>query len=289
MKIDSSLVRHLLADQFPQWASLPVRPVEIDGHDNRTFRLGEEMGVRMPSAARYAAHVSVEHQWLPVLGVGLPLPIPIPLEKGKPGPGYPWPWTVSTWIPGDNASIGSIADPEQFARDLAGFLTALQAIDATTASKPGEHNFFRGGALSVYDSEARECLDLLRDGVDTAAASSVWDSALESRWENEPVWIHGDVAEGNLLVQDGRLCAVIDFGQLAAGDPACDLTIAWTLFSGPSREAFRSNLDMDEATWARARGWGLWKAMLELRAHRGNNPPRAARAERVITDILADG
>ena len=288
MLINVSLVRQLVAGQFPQWVDLPVKLVEIDGHDNRTFHLGHEMSVRMPSAKQYVAHVRIEHEWLPKLGPRLPLPVPIPLGKGVPGLGYPWPWTVNEWIQGENASIERISDLSEFAKDLANFLNTLQSINTTAAPEPGQHNFFRGGALSVYDSETRECIEALHDVIDVRAATSIWESALEAKWDQPPVWIHGDVAEGNLLVDGGRLCAVIDFGQLAAGDPSCDVTIAWTLFSGPSREAFLTELEVDEATWVRGRGWGLWKALLRLRTHRASNLEAAARAKRVIHDILAD-
>jgi aminoglycoside phosphotransferase (APT) family kinase protein len=158
----------------------------------------------------------------------------------------------------------------------------------TRAPRPGRHNFYRGGELSVYDSETRDCVRDLEDRVDPTAASSVWESALKARWHPPPLWIHGDVAEGNLLVEGGKLCAVIDFGQLAAGDPSCDLAIAWTLFSGASRETFRTRLDVDAGAWARGRGWALWKALLELRAHRDSSSPKAARAKRIIEDVVAD-
>jgi aminoglycoside phosphotransferase (APT) family kinase protein len=285
--LDVALVRQLIADQFPQWADLGIRPVETDGHDNRTFRLGDEMSVRMPSAERYAAHVEIEQEWLPKLGAELPLPIPIPVGRGKPGREYPWAWSVNRWVPGETASIDRIVDMNEFATDLADFLTALQSIDSMRAPRPGRHNFFRGGGLSVYDPETRDCIGDLEDRVDSVAASSVWESALEARLDTPPVWIHGDVAEGNLLVEGGKLCAVIDFGQLAAGDSSCDLAIAWTLFSGPSRETFRTRLAAGAGAWARGRGWALWKALLELRAHRERSSPRAARAKRIIGDVLA--
>jgi aminoglycoside phosphotransferase (APT) family kinase protein len=288
MLIDASLVQQLVAGQFPKWADLPVKPVEIGGHDNRTFHLGCEMSVRMPSAKQYAAHVRLEHEWLPKIGPRLSLPVPIPLGKGVPGLGYPWPWTVNEWIQGENASIERISDLSEFAKDLANFLNTLQSIDTTAAPEPGQHNFFRGGELSVYDSETRECIEALQDVIDVSAATSIWESALEVKWDQPPVWIHGDVAEGNLLVDSGRLCAVIDFGQLTAGDPSCDVTIAWTFFSGPSRKAFRTELAVDEATWVRGRGWGLWKALLQLRTHRAGNIEAATKAKRVIRDILAD-
>lgn len=288
VKIDAALVRRLVTGQFPQWADLPIEPVLPGGHDNKTFHLGDEMCIRMPSRDAYAAHVAIEHEWLPKLGPHLPLSIPMIVGKGRPGLEYPWPWSVNRWIEGETASIDRIADIAEFAKHLASFLNALQSVDATGGPRPGRHNFFRGGELAVYDSETRECIGLLQDVIDPDAATSVWETALDERSDREPVWVHGDVAAGNLLVDDGRLCGVIDFGQLAAGDPSCDVTIAWTLFSGKSREVFRAELAVDEGTWARGRGWGLWKALLQLRGHRSSDPREAAKAERVARDILIE-
>ena len=288
VRIDVTIVQRLIASQFPQWADLAIKPVRTDGHDNMTFQLGDAMSVRMPSRDEYAAHVAIEHQWLPKLGPRLPLSIPVPLGKGIPGQWYPWPWTVNKWIRGKNASIDGIADLAEFAKDLANFLNVLQSIDATNGPAPGQHNFFRGGDLSVYDSQVLECLDALQGVIDASVAASIWDDALEARIRQPPVWVHGDIAVENLLVAGGQLCAVIEFVQLAAGDPSCDVTIAWTLFSGRSREAFRDKLNVDEATWVRGRGWGLWKALLQLREHRLSNVEEAARAERVIRSIIAD-
>ncbi|MCY4107784.1 MAG: aminoglycoside phosphotransferase family protein [Chloroflexi bacterium] len=288
MKIDTCLVRGLVSSQFPQWAGLPIKPVAPGGHDNRTFRLGQAMSVRLPSRETYAAHVAVEHEWLPKLGPHLPLPIPVLLGKGRPSLEFPWPWSILSWILGETASKDRIADMVEFARRLASFLNCLQSIDATGAPVPGKHNFFRGGDLAVYDAETRESMDELRDVIDRNAAAAAWEAALAERFGRRPVWVHGDVADGNLLVKDGRLCGVIDFGQLVAGDPSCDVTIAWTLFSGKSREAFRAELAVDEGTRVRGRGWGLWKALLQLRRHRSNDPRAAAKAERVICDILGE-
>jgi aminoglycoside phosphotransferase (APT) family kinase protein len=288
VRIDTDLVRALLADQFPELASLPVRPVELDGHDNRTFRLGGELSVRLPTAAAYAEHVAIEHEWLPKLAPRLPLPVPVTVGRGAPGCGYPWPWSLNRWIRGCNATLDRIGNPVDFARDLAGFLLALQSLDCAQGPAAGPHSFFRGGSLSVYDAETRECIDALRDEVDTAAATEVWESALGAAWIGPDVWVHGDVAPGNLLVEGGRLCAVIDFGQLAVGDPACDTAIAWSFLRGESRRVFREALSADEGVWERGRAWALWKAMLQLRAHRNRDPRVVAEARRVIGEVLAD-
>jgi aminoglycoside phosphotransferase (APT) family kinase protein len=287
-EINAVLVSQLIASQFPQWTHLPIKPVELSGWDNRTFHLGFEMSVRLPSAEGYVAQVEKEHRWLPRLAPLLPLPIPAPLAKGIPGNDYPWPWSVYRWLEGENATLERIADLPEFAISLAEFLLALQRIDATDGPPAGEHNFFRGGLLTTYDAETRETIQELAGEVDTDAATRVWESALETTWQRTPVWVHGDVAVGNLLVRDGRLNAVIDFGCCAVGDPACDLVMAWTFFSGESRAAFKGTLGLDAATWARARGWSLWKALITLAEHIDSDPEKSAGARRVINEILTD-
>lgn len=288
MNITVDLVRRLIAAQFPEWAELPIQPVEFDGWDNRTFHLGESMSVRLPSAQAYAAQVEKEHRWLPALAPLLPLPIPVPVALGIPGEGYPWPWSVYRWIDGEIATRTPIADLCQFAQMLAQFLTALQRIDPTGGPPPGPHNFYRGGPLAVYDAETRQALITLDGQIEVAAMRAVWEAALAATWNSAPVWLHGDVAAGNLLVQDGWLRAVIDFGCSAVGDPACDLTIAWTLFSGESREAFRTGMPVDGATWARGRGWALWKGLITLAQYQHTDPPKAQEARRVLAEVLAD-
>lgn len=286
--INVSLVSQLVGTQFPQWAGLPITPVELDGWDNRTFRLGDSMSVRLPSAERYAAKVKKEQQWLPVLAPQLPVPIPIPLAMGVPGGGYPWHWSIYKWLEGENATIERVDDLPQFATALARFLKALQQIDPAGAPPPGPHNFFRGGPLSTYDAETRQAITALRGKMDVDAAAAVWEAALKATWHGPPVWIHGDVSASNLLVNQGRLSAVIDFGGTGIGDPSCDLTMCWTFFSGECREAFRAALQADEATWARSRGWALWKGLITVAEHIDANPPKATEARRVIDEVLAD-
>lgn len=286
--MDVRLVERLLATQFPQWAHLPITPASPQGWDNRTFRLGTDMSVRLPSAAAYSLQVEKEHRWLPRLAPHLPLPIPVPLAKGMPAEGYPWHWSVYRWIEGDTARADRIGDMSAFATTLAHFLAALQRIDAAGGPPPGPHNFFRGGPLPTYEGEARQAIAALGDTIDGDAATAVLEAALAATWRGSPVWLHGDVAAGNLLVSDGRLRAVIDFGCSGVGDPACDVTIAWTLLSGESREAFRAGLPVDRATWARGRGWTLWKGLITLAEYIDTDPLKAAEARRVIDEVLDD-
>jgi aminoglycoside phosphotransferase (APT) family kinase protein len=154
--------------------------------------------------------------------------------------------------------------------------------------KKREHNFYRGGALATYDAETRQALAILNDKIDIIAATKLWETALETSWQGSPVWVHGDVAAGNLLVQEGKLSAVIDFGGLAISDPACDLAITWKLFEGESRKAFRACLPFDEGTWTRGRAWTLWTALIIAAGLRETNPVESAQASRTIDEVLRD-
>jgi len=275
--VDLSLAARLIAEQFPQWSQLPLRAVEPGGWDNRTFRLGDELSLRLPSAAGYVAQVTKEQTWLPRLGAQLSVPIPTPLALGQPGAGYPWEWSVYRWLPGEAASFRGLAAPVEFAREVAAFLHELQALDVTGGPTAGQHNFFRGGLLAVYDAETRAALDTLGERVDAQRAREVWEAGLAAPFRGPPVWVHGDLSAANLLLVEGRLGAVIDFGCLGVGDPACDLVLAWTLFRGESRSAFVAAAPADSAMWARARCWALWKALITLQA----DPKDAAVAARI--------
>jgi aminoglycoside phosphotransferase (APT) family kinase protein len=286
--IDASLVRTLVASQFPEWAYLPIKPVAFGGWDNRTFHLGEGLTVRLPSAARYSAQVEKEQRWLPRLAPLLPLPIPVPLAMGVPAQGYPWHWSVYRWLEGQDATIEHIADLRQFALTLAEFLLALQRIDPAGGAAPGPHNFYRGGSLEIYDAQTRQAIRDLAGTIDRDAVTSVWDDALKASWRGRPVWLHGDVSAGNLLVTRGRLSAVIDFGSMGVGDPACDVVIAWTLFARESREAFRAALPLDTGTWVRGRGWALWKALITLVEDRSSCSLEAAKARQVVSEVVAE-
>jgi aminoglycoside phosphotransferase (APT) family kinase protein len=286
--IDVALVRRLVAAQFPQWAHLEITPAVPQGWDNRTFRLGADMSVRLPSAEGYTLQIEKEHRWLPYLAPQLPLPIPVPLALGIPGEGFPWNWSIYRWLEGETASIERIADMNEFATSLAHFLAALQRINPSDGPLPGHHSAFRGGPLETYDLETRSSIVALADEIDTKAVTEVWEAAINAPWHSPHVWFHGDVAVGNLLVTEGRLSAVIDFGCSGVGDPACDVTIAWTLFSGESRAAFRVALPVDESVWKRGRGWALWKGLITLAEYINTNPFKAEEARRVINEVVAE-
>jgi aminoglycoside phosphotransferase (APT) family kinase protein len=286
--IDVSLARRLIDSQFPQWSDLPIAEVEVDGWDNRTFRLGSELTVRLPTGDWYANQVDKEQRWLPVLAPQLPLPIPIPAAKGEPDSGFPYPWSVYRWLDGELASRRRIRNLPSFATTLARFLNALRHVDATGGPAPGEHNFYRGGPLATYEDETLQAIEALGNEVHGDPVRRVWDDAMTTSWDREPVWFHGDVATGNLLVRDGRLAAVLDFGSSGVGDPACDMVIAWTFLSGSGRDRFRAELDVDAGTWSRGRGWALWKALITLVGHLERDAPQAATTRAEIDEILTD-
>jgi aminoglycoside phosphotransferase (APT) family kinase protein len=288
IKIDTTLVQRLIAKQFPQWNDLPIQAVLPGGWDNRTFTLGDKMLVRMPSGVEYSLQVEKEHRWLPMLSPHLPFFIPTPLAMGKPDDDYPWKWSIYSYLPGESAASSPITDLCGFAESLAQFLTALQHIDTEDGPVAGPHSFYRGGSLMTYDAETRRAITCLREKIDANTATEIWEIALATAWNKSPVWVHGDVSVGNLLIHNGHLSGVIDFGQLAVGDPACDLAIAWTLFKGHSREAFRKSLVLDPGTWMRGRAWALWKALIVAGGFTNPNNVEAKQSFQTIDEIISD-
>jgi aminoglycoside phosphotransferase (APT) family kinase protein len=286
--VDVSLVGRLLAAQFPQWADLPIEPVHSAGTDNAIYRLGSDMTVRLPRIPGATGQVDKEHRWLPRLAPHLPLAIPVPLAKGTPGEGYPWHWSIYRWLEGENATVEHITDLDQAARELAQFVAALQRIDPLGGPPPGAHNSFWGVPLSTRDAYTRAAIASLEGMLDTSAVTAAWDAALQApAWHGPPVWIHGDLQPLNLLVERGRLSAVIDFGCLGVGDPACDLIVAWNFLSAEARDVFRATLPVDDATWARGRGWALSVGLIALPYYQSTNPVLANIARRAIEEVLA--
>ena len=244
--------------------------------------------MRLPSAARYAAQVEKEQFWLPKLAAALPVAIPTPLALGEPALGYPWRWSIYRWIPGETAAAGRLAADPRFGEHLAGFLRSLHAIEASAGPPPGEHNFHRGAALTAYDAQVRQALARLHDPAEFVAATAVWETALSTRWQGEPRWLHGDFAPRNLLIEQNQISAVIDFGCLGVGDPACDLAIAWTFLRGEGREAFCKALPLDPDTWARGRGWALWKALILMTGISEGPAADVGRARAVFNEVLRE-
>ncbi len=286
--VDVVLVQELLAAQFPQWAELPLAPVPSAGTDNAIYRLGDDLAVRLPRIHWAIGQVTKEREWLPKLAPLLPLQIPVQLAVGEPGAGYPYQWGIYRWLPGEHATSAPLDDPQQAARDLATFIVALQQIDPTEGPLANEHNL-RGVPLALRDAPTRAAIAAMGSLLDTELATQVWEAALRAPpWACQPIWFHGDLLPGNLLVVDGRLSAVIDWSGLGVGDPACDLMCAWALFSGDSRDAFRAALGVDDATWARARGQALSQAVIFVPYYLHTNPIGVASARHMISEILAD-
>jgi aminoglycoside phosphotransferase (APT) family kinase protein len=286
---DAPLVRRLLAGQFPEWAALPVERVTWAGTDNALYRLGDELVVRLPRRKRTSATLEKECRWLPRLAPLLPLPVPVPLAQGAAAEGYPFPWVVYSWLPGERATAERIADRSRFATELAQFVAALQGIEATGGPSPGEHNFFRGVPLARRDAATRAAIASLEGEIDADAVSAAWDEALRApEWRHPPVWIHGDLDAQNLLAVDGRLSGVVDFGGLGVGDPACDVMVVWKVLAAETRDVFRTALSVDEATWARSRGWALSQAVIALAYYTLDTHPVLVReARRWIAEVLA--
>jgi aminoglycoside phosphotransferase (APT) family kinase protein len=289
LRIDGALVRRLIATQFPEWAELRLEPVDRAGTDNVMYRLGDDLVARLPRTPRSADGVVKEQRWLPSLRPHLPLAVPVPVGQGTPDYGYPCRWSIYRWLDGDNAAATEFDDPGGAATALAGFITALGRIDPVGGPGYGEHNSYRGCPLALRDSATRAAIAEQADLIDTAAVSAAWQHALAApHWTGPSVWVHGDLLALNLLVADGRLSAVIDFGTLGVGDPAVDVMAAWTVLPATARPAFRAALPIDDATWDRARGWALSVALIAIPYYRQTNPVLAALGQRTVQAVLTD-
>jgi aminoglycoside phosphotransferase (APT) family kinase protein len=284
---DAALVRTLLAGQFPAWAGLPIAPVAGCGTSHALYRVGEAMVARLPRRAYAVAQIDKEHHWLPWLADRLSVALPRPLARGVPDAGYPWAWSVYDWLDGEPATRTPFTDPTAAARALAGFVRALQTVEPTLDLTPGQHNNHRGHDVRLRDTLTRQKIAELDGEIDAAVATAVWDEAMAATpWSGPPVLIHGDLMPGNVLVSEGRLSAVIDFGCLGAGDPAVDLIPAWNLFRGAARTAFRAAVAADDDAWTRGRGWALHQGLMALPYYRDTDPPFADQARRTIAATL---
>jgi aminoglycoside phosphotransferase (APT) family kinase protein len=262
--INVEVVHRLVLEQFPQWSDLPITPVRHQGNDNRTFRLGDDLAVRLPSHESYASGITKEDRFLPLLSEHLTVSVPTSVAAGSPNQEYPYAWSVRRWMVGEAPDREPDLDRGRFAHDLGAFLRELREVPADDGPVAGMHSFYRGCHPSVYGDQVQAALSELGDQVDVAACMAIWLNAVRSVWSSAPVWLHGDIAVGNLLTTQGQLSAVIDFGTCGVGDPACDLVIAWTFLAGDDREIFREAVELPADAWTRARGWALWKALITV-------------------------
>lgn len=285
VQTDPELVRRLLADQFPQWSGLPLALVASYGTDHDIYRLGDELAIRLPRIAWATAQAAKESVWLPRLAPHLPLAVPVPVAMGRPTEGYPFDWSICEWLPGASAA-DALADLAQAAVDLAEFVGALRDAD-TTGAHP-RNTGSRGSPLVESDVGVRRSIESLGSRVDGSTLTRLWDESVAApAWAGSETWVHGDLLPGNLLVVDGRLSAVIDFGGLNVGDPACDLQPAWNVFTGSSRDRFRAGLAVDDASWLRGRGWALAQAVVALPYYWDTNPGIVGQALHALDEIVA--
>ena len=287
--VDHALVQQLVSAQFPRWTALPLSEVKSAGTDNYLYRLGNDMAVKLPRYSKAALQAEKEHIWLPLFAAKLPLAIPDPLAQGEPGLDYPFRWSVNRWIDGENAIIAPPDNLQEAAKSLAGFIAALQAIDPAKGPLPGEHNFGRGVPLAERDERVRTSIQELGSLIDAQTVMLEWEKSLHAPvWDRPPVWIHGDIHAGNLIVKEGKVRAVIDFGGLCVGDPACEMILAWNMFDRNARATFREALNVDDATWARGRGWALSVSLIALPYYLHTNPVIVESSWRMIEKLLTE-
>jgi len=284
--ISDGLVRSLLMTQCPEVAVRPLMRLETWGTDHVIYRLGNDLSVRLPKIGWAAGQGELESRWLPTLAPHLPVAVPVPVFVGSPANGYPYRWYVAPWIEGDNPRVGD--DLGRLARELAAVVRALEAVDATGGPKPTGSQ--RGGLLEHADASTQAGAQELRGQVDVDALLAAWDMGVRApAWDGPPRWVHGDLMDGNLIVNDGHLTAVIDWGALKAGDPAVELMIAWSFFEPESRATYRTALGVvDDAMWLRGRAWATSAALQALPYYRETNPDIVARSWRAVHAVLAD-
>jgi aminoglycoside phosphotransferase (APT) family kinase protein len=283
---DIELVQRLLASQFPQWADQAIVPVESYGTDHDIYRLGDELVARLPRIGWATDQAKKEARWLPRFAPHLPLAVPVQVARGEPTEHYPFEWSVYEWLPGTSGR-DAIGDLEQAAVDLAAFVHALRELDATGAHprEPAK----RGAPLAELDEYVRSSINKLGDRIDGSATLALWEESLSAPvWDGREVWVHGDLLPGNLLATDGRLSAVIDWGGLNVGDPACDLQPVWNVFEGSSRRRYLAQLQVDEPSLLRGRGWTIFQAVAGLSYYWETNPGMVAQTSHALAEVLAD-
>jgi aminoglycoside phosphotransferase (APT) family kinase protein len=290
-KIDVALAQKLVATQFPQWEELSVNRLTSAGTDHALFGLGNAMLIRLPKRLSAASQIEKEHFWLPKLAPHVTtasISIPSPIAKGASDGSFPWSWGIYAWIDGESMDTARVANTQQLANDLANFVVMMRnAPHDGTPIAPD--NMMRGQPLALRDATTCQSIQALSDEINMPLAMKVWQHALSAPpWRDTPRWVHGDLLPGNLLVRDGRLCAVIDFGGARVGDPAVDAMPAWTSFNAETRTIFRHAIEVSDATWNRARGWALSWAVIALACYRESTSPLSDIARYTIREVLAE-
>lgn len=285
---DAELVREILRDQQAQWADAPITEISSTGTDHALYRLGDDAVARVPLRPSATRPINTEFRWLPWLAERVPVEIPRPLARLEPTPVFPYHWSVHSWIDGECGTTAPI-NRALLAADLARVLRALHGLDPTGGPPSVEAYCWRGIPLRMRDPATRDAIASTRRSIDVAAVTSAWESALDTpEWTGPPVWVHGDVAAGNLIFREGRLAGLIDWACMAVGDPACDLVVVWELFDESSRATFRAELAIDDATWERGRGWALSTAVGALAYYEHSNPFMADQARHKLRSLLGD-
>lgn len=279
----------LVAEQFPRWRDLPVRPVTSHGTVNALFRLGDDVVLRFPLRPDpgATARASLEHEQdlARLIARHTRLLVPEPLAVGRPAAGYSGWWTAYGWIPGDTVEPGTGVDQLELARDLARFVGELQSMDTGGRTWQGRG---RGGPLTRLAESVDGALADSAGLVDVRRVAEVWRQCLATgRHDTPDVWIHADLMPGNLLLREGRLAAVLDLGSAGIGDPAVDLMPAWNLLDDEGRRAYRSALRVDDLTWERGRGWAVAQAIMALPYYQHTNPVMADTARRTLAAAVA--
>ena len=285
VRTDAHLVRRLIEGQFPRWSGLPIEPIAPAGTDNALYRLGSDWVARLPKIAWAVPELELRAEWLPRLAPGLSHPVAMPFVIGEPAHGYPWRWSVYRWLDGRNPVAGDVDQPESLAADLAEFVLSLRSLDSTGGPRAG---FCRDAPLRQRDEPTRAAIANLAAEIETDAVTAAWDASLAVPDSTSPeVWLHADLAPGNILTIEGRLSGVLDFTP-GVGLPDCELIVAWNLLPPAGRAVLRSALDVDNEAWTRGRGWALTIALLQLDYYRDTNPSLAANARHVIGAVIAD-
>jgi aminoglycoside phosphotransferase (APT) family kinase protein len=280
--IDIALVRILLQKQHPDLADLPLEDY-AGGWDNATFRLGCELAVRLPRRSAAVALLEHEQKWLPTIAGRLPIPVPVPLRIGRPGAGYPWCWSIVPWLKGETADRAPLQS--NAAEPLARFLRALHV--AAPPNAPTSE--VRGVPLKKRATSIEERMRRLEKKISviTPSIEKAWQAGLQAEEDREPTWIHGDLHSRNVLVDNGKISGVIDWGDMAAGDKATDLAAIWMLLPNlESRvQAIEEDGNTSQATWLRARAWAVLFGVLLLDIGLAESPRNARIAELTLRRV----